>query len=164
MIEISPAILLVELISFLVLMGLLSKFLFGPIRKFLEKRREAIDESFALIKEEKESAAKMMDEARENLVKAQEEAKGLVEKAVREGEAQKVEIIDRAKREAELLLKRAEEEIERKREETISEIRAEIANISILCAKKILQEEIDGERAHRLIDGFVEELKEESVK
>lgn len=161
MIEINGWIILVQLASFLVLMLVLSKFLFGPITLFLEKRRFQIDESFALVKKEQEESSRLIEEAKEKLVSTEDKARLTLDRAIKEADAKKNEIIQRAKTEADNMVRKAGLEIEKKKDEAVLEIKKSVADISIACAKKIIKEEIDEERAQRLIHKFAEKVSED---
>lgn len=164
MIEINGWIILVQLASFLVLMLVLSKFLFGPITLFLEKRRAEIDESFALVKKEQEESSKLIEEARERLISTEDKSKIAFDRAIKEGEEKKNEIIRRAKTEADGLVKKAGLEIERKKDEAVLELKKGVADITIALSRKIIKEEIDEERAQRLINEFAEKVSAEDIK
>lgn len=164
MIEINGWIILVQLASFLVLMLVLSKFLFGPIALFLEKRRVQIAESYALAKKEQEEGSKLIEEARGRLMSAEEKAKLNLDRAIKEGEEKKNEIIQRARSEADGLVKKAGLEIEKKKDEAVLELKKGVADITIALSKKIIKEEINEERAQRLINEFADKVSLEDVK
>jgi F-type H+-transporting ATPase subunit b len=164
MIEINGWIILVQLASFLVLMFVLAKFLFGPISLFLEKRRLQIAESFALVKKEQEESSKLMKEARERLIATEDKTKITLELAIKEADVKKNEIIGKAKVEADEMVRKAGLEIEKKKEEAVLEIKKGVADMAIACARKIIKEEIDQDRAHRLIDEFSQKVSLEDIK
>ena len=164
MIEINGWIILVQLASFLVLMLVLAKFLFGPIALFLEKRRVAIDESFALVKRKQEESSKLIEEARERLISTEDKTKITFERAIKEADVKKNEIITKARTEADGLVRKAGLEIEKKKEEAVLEIKKGVADITIALSKKIIKEELNEERAIKLIDEFAEKVSAEDIK
>ncbi|MDI6752443.1 MAG: F0F1 ATP synthase subunit B [bacterium] len=163
MIEINGWIILVQLTSFLVLMLVLSKFFFGPIALFLEKRRVQIDESFALVKKEQEESSKLIEEARERLKSTENKTKILLDGAIKDGEEKKNEIIAKAKSEADGLVKKAGLEIEKKKDEAVLEIKKGVTDITIAISRKIIKEELNEERAQRLINEFAERVSTEDI-
>ena len=164
MIEINGWIILVQLASFLVLMLVLSKFLFRPIALFLEKRKTAIAESFALVKKEQEESSKLIDQARERLISAENKATFTLDRAIKEGEEKKNEIITRARSEADGLVRKAGLEIEKKKDEAVLEIKKGVTDITIAISRKIIKEELNEERAQRLINEFTEKFSREEIK
>ncbi len=164
MIEINGWIILVQLASFLVLMLVLSKFLFRPIALFLEKRKTAIAESFALVKKEQEESSKLIDQARERLISAENKATFTLDRAIKEGEEKKNEIITRARSEADGLVRKAGLEIEKKKDEAVLEIKKGVTDITIAISRKIIKEELNEERAQRLINEFTEKVSREEIK
>jgi len=161
MIEISPWMILVQLISFLVLMAILSRYLFSPLSNFIEKRRKNIQDTFSLINEEKEKASSLMESAEKRLKETENEAKRMVERAIKEGEALKTEIIKKAKEEgeriSEKLITSAKEEIRREKQAAIKDI----SRLSIAIASKLLKESIDEKRQVALLEEFIGDIKEE---
>ena len=62
-----------------------------------------------------------------------------------------------ARQEAEALVARARDEIKRERDEAISELRKEVADLTIAAAEKVIDRSLD-KKAHRdLIDKVLEE-------
>ncbi len=164
MIEINGWMILVQLISFLVLMAVLSKFLFSPLANFIEKRKEEINKTFSLINEEKRKASNLMEEVEKTRKEAGQEAKAMIEKAIKEGERLKNEIVQKAKQEGETiskgLISNAKREIQKEKQEAITYI----GKISIAIASKLTKEAIDEKRADSILSEFVEGIKEEDVK
>ncbi|MEW6680058.1 MAG: F0F1 ATP synthase subunit B [bacterium] len=164
MIEINPWMIFVQLISFLVLMAVLARFLFSPLAKFIEKRREGINNTFSLINEEKKKSRELIEKAEKRLKDAGDEAKKIIEKAIKEGEVAKDEILKKAKQEAETMaqsiLTNAKQEIKKEKQNAISYI----AKISVAIAGKLTKEVIDEKKADALLSEFIREIKEEDVK
>lgn len=164
MIEINGWMILVQLISFLVLMAFLGRFLFSPLSNFIEKRRKEIENTFSIINKEKEEALSLIKEADKRLKKVEEEAKGIIEGAIKEGERIKDEIIKNAKKEGERLsqslIENAKREIKKERENAISYIN----KISVAMASKLIKESIDEKKQEALFSEFIEEIKEEDIR
>lgn len=164
MIEINAWMILVQLISFLVLMAFLGRFLFAPLANFIEKRRKEIDNTFSIINREREQASSLIEEADKRLRKAEEEAKEIIERAVKEGERLKDEILKEAKKEgerlSESLINNAKQQIKRERQNAISYIN----KISVAIASKLIKESIDEGKQERLLSEFIEEIKEEDIR
>ncbi|MEW6007444.1 MAG: F0F1 ATP synthase subunit B [bacterium] len=164
MIEINPWMILVQLVSFLVLMAVLARFLFSPLAKFIEKRRNEINNTFSLINEEKEKSGELIEKAEKRLKDAGDEAKKIIEKAIKEGEVAKDEILKKAKQEAETmaqsLITNTKNEIKKEKQNAISYI----GKISIAIAGKLTKEAIDEKRADALLSEFIESIKEEDIK
>lgn len=164
MIEINHWIILVQLISFLVLMAILGKFLFLPLANFIEKRRLEINNTFSLINKEKEEASNLMEEANKRLKETEQEAKKMIEKAIKEGEMLKNEILRKAKQEAEAisegLISNAKAEIKREKQNAVSYI----SKISVSLASKLIKERMDEKKADSLLSEFIEGIKEEDVR
>ena len=54
----------------------------------------------------------------------------------------------------------AQAEIEREKQGALDELRTEVADLAIQAAEKILQENLDAQRQHRLVDSFIDEISQ----
>ena len=52
----------------------------------------------------------------------------------------------------------AQAEIEREKDSALSTLRAEVADLAIQAAEKILEENLDAQRQRRLVENFLDEL------
>jgi hypothetical protein len=75
---------LIQVVNFLILIALLSRFLFKPLTKFLKERAEGIEKSLAEAKLAREAAGKAQEEYRAQILATQREAAALREQAQRE--------------------------------------------------------------------------------
>ncbi len=149
---------LISLINLVLLFLIVKKFLFGPIKVVMEKRRNEIESGY-------ESARRAMDEAEsdrekwsqalsgakaqadEILQNASDNAKYRGEKIISDANARAESIIRTAKSEAELERKKAEEGIKR-----------EIIEVSGALTEKMLEREINTDDHKNLIDSFIKEI------
>lgn len=164
MIEINGWIILVQLISFLVLLAFLGKFLFSPLERFIEKRKEGINNTFSLINQKEKEASSLIESAEKRLKEAEKEAKEIIEKAIKEGEMLKDEIIKKAKKEAEKisedLILHAKDKIKKEKQNAIYKIN----KIAVALASKIIKENISQEKQEVLLSDFIEDIKEDNLR
>ncbi|MEW6620760.1 MAG: F0F1 ATP synthase subunit B [bacterium] len=162
-ISISWQILLVELGSFLILLFFLAKFLFKPITNFLENRSNQIKTTLETIETEKQDIEKIKQNYQNEITELNKKTSQIIQEATKEGEIQRQKIIAHSQKEANKMVEKAEQSIEKEKEKAISEIKAQVADISILAASKILERSIDESIAHQLIDEFIEEIDQEKI-
>ncbi len=96
--------LLIQAVNFLILIALLSRFLFTPLRKFLADRAEGIEKALAEAKVAREAAAKAQEEHRAQIVATQREAAALRDQAQREVEAERQRLLKASRDEAQRLV------------------------------------------------------------
>jgi len=152
-------LLLAQLVNFGIILFILWKWVFGPVVKALESRRQKIEESGKKA-EDIEKRVRETDLERENILKtARVEAEAISKKAAFAADLTKQEIIAVAKAEAEKTLSQAKQEIEAEKNTAIKEVKQEIANLTILATEKIIKQKLDGKRDMELINDTIKNLK-----
>ncbi|GHH03218.1 F0F1 ATP synthase subunit delta [Pseudodonghicola xiamenensis] len=127
-----------QVINFLVVVWLLSRLLFRPIRSVIEEREEA-DRKAAEAAQAKEDAAKAIQQEYEGRIAAiadkqrQEEAE-----LHKQMSAEREALLKKAHDEAEALLARSRAEIAAERSQTVEDLRAEIGGLASELAQKAL--------------------------
>jgi F-type H+-transporting ATPase subunit b len=156
---ISLPTLLAQIINFLILLGLLYLVAYKPIMRMFDERSRKIRESMEQTESIKEQAAHADEEAKKRIETAAKEGQEVIAKAVRTGEEIRQKAQQEAKPEAEALIVKARVEIQRERNEAITEMRKELADLTILAAEKVIEQELDKEAHRQLIDKVLEESK-----
>ena len=149
-----------QLVSFLILLGLLIYFGYKPIRRILDERSNKIRESMEQAEATKEEYTRAEKEVKAMIGKAREEGQSVITQASQLGDRLKEEARQEARKEAQAIVDRTREELERERDRAIEDLRREFVDISILAAEKVINETLDKERHRRLIE---EALKESAT-
>jgi F-type H+-transporting ATPase subunit b len=129
-----------QTVNFLVVVWLLTRFLYRPVRRIIEER-EAADRKAA---EDAASKAEAAETARRDY----EAKRAALEEEARKRDAafhakmeeERADSRAQAKREAESLLAEARERIERDRDETLTQLRSQIADLATALARKALED------------------------
>jgi F-type H+-transporting ATPase subunit b len=146
-----------QLISFLILFGLLVFFGYKPIRKMLDERSNRIKESMEQAEATKKEYEQAQVAVQEQIKKAREEGQAIISQAAQIAERLKEEARGEARKEAQSIVERTRVELERERDKTIDDLRKEFVDISILAAEKVIKETLDKERHRQLIEEALEE-------
>ena len=145
-----------QLISFLILLTLLTLFGYKPVKKILDERSQRIKESM----EKAEATTKKYEQAQisvqEQLKKAHEESQHIIANALQRGDNIKEEARKAAKEEAKAIYAQAHLQIEEERDKTIEELRQEFIDTVILAAEKVISENLDKEKHRNLIERILE--------
>ncbi len=148
------------ILSFLLLVWLLSKTAWGPLMKMMEDRRNHIESMLALAENERQQAEKIKREYQEEMRKARQEAQEVIAKATKVSETRATEILAAAHEETEKIKKSALVDIERERDRAIAEVKAQVADLSVLVAEKIIRQKLDMNGQGKLIEQFIQEVGE----
>jgi len=147
-------------ISFLLLVWLLSAKAWGPLMKMMEERRTNIESMLAQAENERQQAEKIKREYQEEMRKARQEAQEVIAKATKVSEGLANEILAASHAESEKIKKSALVDIERERDRAIAEVKAQVADLSVLVAEKIIRQKLDMKGQGLLIDQFIQEVGE----
>lgn len=157
-------LIIIQIINFGLLLFLLNKFLYKPILKILDERKKKVAESLAQAQKIEEEHVRLEEEKKKELQAAQEAGREFFEKAKTEGERQRNEIIGRGKEEAERILQRTKEQLELEKEKLKEDLRAEIADLSIATAEKLLEKRIGKAEEKELLSQALKKLKEKPLE
>lgn len=145
-------------VAFLIFLLLLSKYAWGPITAALTEREETIETSLtraeAALAEAKQLAADNEKARRE----ADLEAQRILRQARDDAEASRTEQVEKTRQQIRQMQASAEAEIEREKQQALAELRAEVADLAILAAERILHETLDAPRQRKLVDDFISDL------
>ena len=147
-----------QILSFLVLVWILKKFAWKPLMNVMEKRRQFIEDNLTFAERERQEAERIKQEYQSELIKARTEAQAIVEKASKQSEERAAEILSAARQEAEKMKQAALAEIERERDKAVVEVRAQVIDLSVAVAEKILRQKLDMRGQEALIDQFIQEV------
>lgn len=149
---------IIQAIGFLLLLTVLWRFAFGKIGQVLEARRNEIHSRIQKLEEGQRELEHLKAELQNRLDQIETEARTKLQNAINEANAEKGRIVERARQEAESELARAFAEIQAEKERAISELRANVADLAIAAAEKILEANLDDQKHRKLVDDFIKQL------
>jgi len=147
-------------LSFLLLVYLLGKYAWGPLMKVMEERRVNIESMLTQAENERQQADKIKREYQEEMRKARQEAQEVIAKATKVSEVRSAEILAAAHEESEKIKKSALVDIERERDRAIADVKAQVADLSVSVAEKIIRQKLDMKGQGKLIEQFIQEVGE----
>lgn len=129
-----------QAINFIVLVWLLHRFLYKPVKAVIEKRRQFSERAFAEAAEAKEKAAAAEANLEADRAALAEERRALIAKVHEEMSAERDKILAGARRDADRLLEDARKAIEDERRRTEEDIRDRLAALAVELARTLLRE------------------------
>ena len=127
---------------FLVVFFILKKWGFPSIIKMVNERKEYIDESLAKAEEANLRLANIQKQGEELLMEAREKQAQILREASETRETIVGQAQEKAHEESARILSEAKAEIESQKQAAIRDIRAQVAELSVQIAEKILQKEL----------------------
>lgn len=150
--------LIVQLISFLVLLAVLYRFVYTPLVATLDARSAAIKQQLAEAQAAREAAQRQLAEFEAKLQAAQAEAQTLRERALREAAELRERLTAEAGQEATRLVESARAEIQQDVRRARAELRAEMGGLAVEIAERIIQRSLRGEDHERLVQDALARL------
>jgi len=126
-----------QIVSFLVVAGLLYKFAYGPILKVLEERRQKIAESLANAEKIKAQLADAEARHAEILARANQEAQKLIEEARASAASLAEKRQQQAIADAEAIATKTRQALALERDRAFADLRAEVARLVIGATAKV---------------------------
>ena len=146
------------LVVFILSMYILSKLAFPRIQAALDKRQQAIEEAIDTAERTRTEADKLLAEYRERLADARGQADEIVARARRTAEASEGEILAEARVKREEMMDQTRRDIEQETRRAIQQIRAEVADLTVLATEKVTRKSLDSTDQKRLVDEALAEL------
>ncbi len=153
----------VQLFNFLVLFVILKAWVYGPIVKMLEDRREKIAQGMEDARVAAEARANAESEAEKIVADAQAEAAQVVREASQRAEEVARDIKAAAEKVASEAANEARAGVAEERDALLGEVRGQIAVLAMSATQKLLGENLDEKRQHALINEFFSGVKDGKV-
>jgi len=147
-------------INFIVLFGGLTYFLFKPIRNFLQKRSQEIEQGLKDAEDAQKEAELKLREAKARLATLEDEIEKLKKDAEIEGRKEKERVIQLAQQEAERIKYFAKQEIEMLMRGGIQDLKEYTAGLAATLAEERIRKKISPEDQSFFIDKSIEKLDE----
>jgi F-type H+-transporting ATPase subunit b len=144
--------LITQLISFTVLLFLLTKFLYKPVLKLLDERAEKIKKGLSDAELASKGAEEAAQRIEDEISQARLEGKKLIEEAqkastkLRDAEKEKISV------EIQSMMDKARKEIESERDGAILELKNEFGSLVIGAASKVIEKEVDDKSHSELLN------------
>ena len=142
LVQLDPGLYVWTILTFLLLFFLLTKFAWKPLLKALAEREEKIRSSLEKADEAQQKLERLGAEGEEIIGKARAEAQSIVSDGKKASEKVRGEIETKAKEKANTIVAQAEKQITAEKEQAISDIRGEVAALSIQIAGKLIRKNL----------------------
>jgi len=146
------------LLLFAISMYVLAKLAFPRISEALDKRQHAIEESIDHAERIRHEADDVLEEYRERLHEARKQAEEIIARSRKAAEVHEREGLEEAKATREQLLEQTRRDIDSETRRAISEIRREVADLTVLATEKVTRKTLNDDDQRRLVEDALSEL------
>jgi len=148
----------VELITFLVMLAILARYVYPEVVKRAETRQRLIADQLKEAEKARAGAEANLKEAEAKLSEARKTAQSVIDAAGKSAEQLRQELKQKAEDEAKRLLEAARKEIEVEREQAIQSVRKEVAGLVVSATEKVIGETLDAGKHKQLIERAIAEV------
>ncbi|NNF59289.1 MAG: F0F1 ATP synthase subunit B [Rhodothermaceae bacterium] len=146
------------LLVFGLLLFILGKFAWKPMVSALDEREHTIEESLTRAERALEEARQMQAHNESARRDAERQAQITLREAREAADQLRGEEVDKTKAQLAQMQEQARAEIEREKTQALAALRAEVADLAIGAAEKILHANLDDDRQRGLVNEFLNDL------
>jgi len=144
-------LLVAQLFNVILIVTLLTMFLYRPVLNMLNERTRRIQDSLKDAEQVKEQLARANQDYDAKLAQARQEAAAILAQAQERAKGQEAEIVAQARQEAERIRNEAREQAMQEREQLLRDLKNQMAELVTMTATRVLGEELKSNH-ERLIE------------
>jgi F-type H+-transporting ATPase subunit b len=158
LIEVAPGLMIWTLVCFGLTFFVLRRYAFGPVQTMIDARRQRIREAIEEADKARAEARKLLEEHRALIQGARGDAEQILAEARRVGDAQKERMREELEADRQRRIEETTKQIEAETRRALEQIRAEVADLTLLATSKVTGKVLTDDDHRRLIDDAVGEL------
>jgi F-type H+-transporting ATPase subunit b len=151
-------LLIAQIINFLVLMAVLYKFLYKPVLKVLDDRKEKIDKSLKQAEKIEKNLFKSEADRSKAMQEARNEAGKIISEAKKMSEKLKEELLNKTRLESTAIVEQGRRELASEKDAMFKEIKGEVADMVKTAMEKIMRGEMTEKLDKKIIEKSLEEI------
>jgi len=156
----NPGTIFWMVIIFGLVLFILRKFAWKPILNVLKEREESIANALNSAEEAKKEVAGLLADNEKIIAEARRERDIIMKEAIELKDKIIAEAKERAGQEAQKSIDIARQQIMAEKIEAISDIKKQVAGLSVMIAEKLLKKELANNTEHKkMLEGLVDEIK-----
>jgi F-type H+-transporting ATPase subunit b len=146
-------------VLFLLTLWILAWKVFPLIAGGLEERQRKIQQAIDTAREDREEARRLVEEQTRELSRARQEAQHLLDETREAAGRLRQELVVAAEAEKSDILDRARREMDRERQRVLEQLREETVDISLAAAERLIKARLDSEGDRRLVREYIGSLE-----
>jgi F-type H+-transporting ATPase subunit b len=152
LIKVTPGLMIWTIVCFLITLFVLKRYAFGPIQKVIDERRERIRQSIEEADRAREEARKLLEEHRALIAGARSDAEQILAEARKVADSQRERVREEVEADRQRRLDETKRQIEAETHRALVQIRAEVADLTLLATEKVVGKALDAADQRRLIE------------
>ena len=158
LIDVTVGLMIWTLVCFGITFFVLRKFAFGPIQKIIDERRQRIRESLEEADRARSEARRLLDEHRALMKDARGQAEEILTEARRVADSQRDRLREELEEERQRRIEETRKQVEAETRRSLQQLRAEVAELTVIATGRVTGKVLDDEDHRRLIDEAIGDL------
>jgi F-type H+-transporting ATPase subunit b len=158
LIQVTPGLMIWTIVAFLITLFVLKRFAFGPIQKMIDERRERIRRSIEEADEARAEARRLLEEHKALIGQARGQAEEILAEARKTREAMERRMKEETETERQRRLEETRREIQAETQRALTQIRVEVAELTLVATQKVIGRSLDESDDRRLIEEAIKDL------
>ncbi|MGZ3733042.1 MAG: F0F1 ATP synthase subunit B [Parachlamydiaceae bacterium] len=148
-----------QIIAFLLMLWILSRYAWKPILNTMEERRHKIQSDSDAIEDQRKQAEALLAEYRAKLGEIETTAQTKFREVINAAKAESEKIQNEAHQHARGILAKAQSDMQKEVQLARVQMKNELVGISLAAAEKILKSEMDKEKQKKLLSDIIEQVE-----
>jgi F-type H+-transporting ATPase subunit b len=158
LIEVVPGLMIWTLLCFGLTFFVLRRYIFGPVQKAIDTRRERIRQAIEEADNARAEARNLLEQHRAMIQSARGDAEQILAEARRVADSQRERMREELEADRQRRLEETTKQIEAETRRALEQIRAEVADLTVLATSKVTGKVLTDDDHRRLIDEAIGEL------
>jgi F-type H+-transporting ATPase subunit b len=146
-------------VAFFILFAFMYRWVIPRVNQMLEARRDKIQGDLEKAEQAKSEADTLLADYREQLSGARDEANRIIEEGRKTAESMRRDLEAKAEEESRAIVAKAQDEIRAERDRVFQELKAQVGELSLQLAGRMVGESLDRDRHLRLVDDYIRDLE-----
>jgi F-type H+-transporting ATPase subunit b len=158
LIQVKPGLMIWTIVCFALAFFILRRYAFGPIQAAINERRERIRRSLEEADKARVEARRLLEEHRALIGQARGQAEEILAEARRVADSQRRRVKDETEADRQRRLEETKRQIEAETHRALQQIRAEVADLTLVATSKVTGKVLDDSDHKRLIEDAIKDL------
>ena len=158
LIQVVPGLMIWTIIAFGITFFVLKRFAFKPIQGMIDERRERIRQSLDEADNARAEARRLLEEHRALIGRARSDAEEILADARRVADSTRERVREEAEVDRQRRMEETHRQVEAETRRALEQIRAEVADLTLIAATKVTGKALTDADHRRLIDESIREL------
>ena len=145
-------------VLFVLFAFVLTKYGWKPLLAVIEEREKGVRDSVEGAQRANTEAQALLAQHQELLREAGRQREEIVKRAIADADQLKADLSAQARTEADAILRKAKEQIDREKRLAIQELRAQVADLAMEAASRIVVTSLTPEAQRKLVEDFIDKL------